>query len=95
QHHVVGELVRVLRPGGALVIGLHEDLPDSAPELQPWPDARAVYRRATSAERLRSSSRRRPRSSSSSSAHRHDRARRAPGEGARRGRRRPRGGDTE
>jgi chemotaxis protein methyltransferase CheR len=47
QHHVVGELVRVLRPGGALVIGVHEELPDSAPELQPWPDARAVYRRAS------------------------------------------------
>jgi chemotaxis protein methyltransferase CheR len=45
QHHVIGELVRVLRPGGALVIGLHEELPDPAPELQPWPDARAVYRR--------------------------------------------------
>jgi chemotaxis protein methyltransferase CheR len=37
-------LVAVLRPGGALVIGLHETLPDPAPGFAPW-GVRAVFRR--------------------------------------------------
>ena len=40
QAEVLERLLGVLRPGGALVVGLHERLP-----LEPWPGARAVYRR--------------------------------------------------
>ena len=35
---MLDRLLTVLRPGGALVVGLHETLP-----LEPWPGARAVY----------------------------------------------------
>ena len=38
QAQVLERLLAVLRPGGALVAGLHEHLP-----LEPWPGARAVY----------------------------------------------------
>jgi chemotaxis protein methyltransferase CheR len=34
-----------LRPGGALVIGMHEQLPAPAEGFEPWPGCRAVYRR--------------------------------------------------
>ncbi len=34
------------RPGGALVIGVHENLP-SFDSFVPWPDCRAVFRRST------------------------------------------------
>jgi len=33
-----------LRPGGALVIGLHEHLPAPAEGFEPWPGCRAVFR---------------------------------------------------
>jgi chemotaxis protein methyltransferase CheR len=33
-----------LREGGALVIGLHERLPQPAPEFEPWPGCRAIFR---------------------------------------------------
>jgi chemotaxis protein methyltransferase CheR len=36
-----------LRPGGALVIGVHEALPEGLAGLAAWPEARSVYRRAT------------------------------------------------
>ena len=39
QARVLAQLLGVLRPGGALVVCLHEQLP-----LEPWPGARAVYR---------------------------------------------------
>jgi chemotaxis protein methyltransferase CheR len=45
QRAVLGHLAAALRPGGALVIGLHESLPQAAPEFEPWPGARAVFRR--------------------------------------------------
>jgi chemotaxis protein methyltransferase CheR len=45
QRSVLAEIARVLRPGGALVLGLHDRLPDPAPEFEPWPGARAVWRR--------------------------------------------------
>ena len=44
QRAVLGRLRGVLRPGGALVIGLHERLPDPS-GFEPWPKARAVFRR--------------------------------------------------
>jgi chemotaxis protein methyltransferase CheR len=47
QRAVLGGLAAALRPGGALVIGLHEALPrDRAPGFEPWPGARGAYRRA-------------------------------------------------
>jgi chemotaxis protein methyltransferase CheR len=46
QRTVLAGLTGALRPGGALVIGLHESLPEPAPGLAPWPGARAVFRRA-------------------------------------------------
>jgi chemotaxis protein methyltransferase CheR len=33
-----------LRPGGALMIGLHEDLPPHAERFEAWPGCRAIYR---------------------------------------------------
>jgi chemotaxis protein methyltransferase CheR len=48
QRIVLGSLAGVLRPAGALVIGLHESLPSPAPEFEPWPGARAVFRRISS-----------------------------------------------
>lgn len=33
-----------LRPGGALVIGIHEEPPSDANEFEPWPGCRAVFR---------------------------------------------------
>jgi chemotaxis protein methyltransferase CheR len=43
QRTVLGHLAAALRPGGALVIGLHEDLPQRALGFEPWADARAVF----------------------------------------------------
>ena len=45
QRAVLGHLGAALRPGGALVIGLHESLPEPAAPFEPWPGARAVHRR--------------------------------------------------
>jgi chemotaxis protein methyltransferase CheR len=47
QRAVLGHLAAVLRPGGALVIGLHERLPDPPAPFAPWPGARAVHERRT------------------------------------------------
>jgi chemotaxis protein methyltransferase CheR len=44
QREVMERVVARLRPGGALVIGLHEALPEGA-SLAPWPQARAIYRK--------------------------------------------------
>jgi chemotaxis protein methyltransferase CheR len=41
---VLGRLSAALRPGGALVVGLHEALPAPAPDFEAWPCARAVHR---------------------------------------------------
>jgi chemotaxis protein methyltransferase CheR len=45
QRDVGGHLVRALRPGGALVLGSHEALPDGLNGLGPWPATQDVYRR--------------------------------------------------
>jgi hypothetical protein len=42
---LLGHLAAALRPGGALVTGLHESLPQPAPEFEAWPGARAVHQR--------------------------------------------------
>jgi chemotaxis protein methyltransferase CheR len=41
---VLAHMASAVRAGGALVIGLHEALPES-PSFAPWPGTRAVYRR--------------------------------------------------
>jgi len=46
QQRALDHLAAALRPGGALVLGLHESLPDPAPQFEPWPNARAVLRRS-------------------------------------------------
>src|SRR5919197_3002978 len=44
QRAVLQRLATALRPGGALVTGLHEALPDAPAPFEQWPGARAVYR---------------------------------------------------
>jgi chemotaxis methyl-accepting protein methylase len=44
QRAVLAKLAGALRRGGALVLGIHERLPEPAPELQPWPGVRGVFR---------------------------------------------------
>jgi chemotaxis protein methyltransferase CheR len=46
QRVVLEHFAAALRPGGALVLGLHEALPEPAAPFEPWPGARAVHRRA-------------------------------------------------
>jgi chemotaxis protein methyltransferase CheR len=43
---VMRRITDTLRPGGALVVGIHEALPQGLDDLGPWPGARAVFRRA-------------------------------------------------
>lgn len=38
-----------LRPGGALVAGIHESLPPAISDFKPWPEARGVYVRTVKA----------------------------------------------
>jgi chemotaxis protein methyltransferase CheR len=45
QHAILQRIGDRLRPGGALVVGSHEPLPDGPPAFAPWPGARATYRR--------------------------------------------------
>jgi chemotaxis protein methyltransferase CheR len=40
----LGRLASRLRPGGALVIGIHERLPQPAAGFEPWPGCRAIFR---------------------------------------------------
>lgn len=45
QLEVLARLAAVLRPGGALVLGLHERLPPGARGFGAWDDLRSIYRR--------------------------------------------------
>lgn len=45
QREVMGQVVARLRPGGALVIGIHESLPEALQGVEPWPGARAIWRK--------------------------------------------------
>jgi chemotaxis protein methyltransferase CheR len=47
QLAVMRRIADRLRPGGALVVGIHESLPDGLAGFAPWPGVRGVYRRAT------------------------------------------------
>ncbi|MBI4196171.1 MAG: methyltransferase domain-containing protein, partial [Betaproteobacteria bacterium] len=43
RRQVMERVVARLRPGGALVIGIHESLPEGLRGPAPWPGARAIY----------------------------------------------------
>jgi chemotaxis protein methyltransferase CheR len=45
QRHALARIAGRLRPGGALVIGRHERLPEGGPGFVAWPGAPSVYRR--------------------------------------------------
>jgi len=45
QRKVMAQVVATLHPGGALVIGIHEKLPDGLAGLEPWNEKRAIYRK--------------------------------------------------
>jgi chemotaxis protein methyltransferase CheR len=49
QLEVMERVVARLRPGGALIIGVHESLPEGLRGLAPWPGARAIYRKLETA----------------------------------------------
>ena len=46
QREVLGPILDRLRPGGALVVGAHEELPPGTAGLRPWPAARAAFRKS-------------------------------------------------
>jgi chemotaxis protein methyltransferase CheR len=45
QREIMARIATRLRSGGALVLGLHEALPEGFAGLSPWPGARAVHRK--------------------------------------------------
>jgi chemotaxis protein methyltransferase CheR len=45
QRDTMGRIVATLRPGGALVVGMHERLPAGIEGLVPWPMTRATFRK--------------------------------------------------
>lgn len=45
QRGVAAHLTEALHPGGALVLGSHEELPASAPDLHSWLPEVSIYRR--------------------------------------------------
>lgn len=45
QRDIMTRIAGRLRPGGALVLGIHEALPEGLAGFDAWPGARAVYRR--------------------------------------------------
>ena len=47
QVEVMQRVAAALRPGGGLVIGIHEALPEDLGAMQPWPGARAIFRKAS------------------------------------------------
>lgn len=51
QHRILRDLAGVIRPGGALVLGSHESLPDPPSGFEPWDATRSVYRRAVTQAR--------------------------------------------
>ncbi|MGZ8692900.1 MAG: CheR family methyltransferase [Gaiellaceae bacterium] len=51
QSEVAARLAACTRPGGALVIGAHETLPEGTPGFEPWAAKLRVYRRSETARR--------------------------------------------
>lgn len=39
------QVISRVRPRGALVIGVHESLPDGLSDITRWPGARAIFRK--------------------------------------------------
>ncbi len=54
QREILARIAARMRPGGALVLGIHESLPPGVSDFTAWPGARAVYRRAETGPRLSS-----------------------------------------
>jgi chemotaxis protein methyltransferase CheR len=48
QRALMARIVEALWPGGALIVGSQESLPDVLPELERWPGARCTYRKLAS-----------------------------------------------
>lgn len=49
RHGLIERVVERLRPGGALVVGIHEIIPAEVRGMEAWPGARAIYRRTLAA----------------------------------------------
>jgi len=49
RQRLVERVVERLRPGGALVVGIHETIPAEVLGVEAWPGARAIYRRTLAA----------------------------------------------
>lgn len=45
QARVLLELTRRLVPGGALAVGIHEQIPARLTDLEPWGRCRAIFRK--------------------------------------------------
>lgn len=45
RREIMERIAAHLRPGGALVVGIHESLPRQLAGLAPWPGTRAIYRK--------------------------------------------------
>jgi chemotaxis protein methyltransferase CheR len=46
QRRILDRMQAVLRPGGALVIGIHEHLPEGVSEFTEWSAKLEIYRKA-------------------------------------------------
>ncbi len=53
QRSVLHRIIATLRPGGALVVGVHESLPAGAEGLALWPGMRCIFRRGSHASGAR------------------------------------------
>lgn len=47
REEVMRRIIEHLRPGGALVVGAHEQVPAALERLAPWPGLRAIYRKSS------------------------------------------------
>jgi chemotaxis protein methyltransferase CheR len=45
QHEITRRLAGTIRPGGALVMGSHENLPPGQTDFEPWPPHSVIHRR--------------------------------------------------
>jgi len=45
QEEIIPKILLCLKPGGALIIGSHEELPGRIPGLAPWLPGKTIYRR--------------------------------------------------
>jgi chemotaxis protein methyltransferase CheR len=49
QFQLVRRIAERIRPGGALVVGIHESLPADCAQFTPWPGVRGVFVRSADA----------------------------------------------